>query len=121
MFIAVYIVNIFPFVISFLNLPKLRILSFNPDRDPLGAGYQIIQSKIAVGSGGLTGKGFTKLKLLRVPSEKHTDFIFTLFSEEHGFVGSVFLLIIYGILIYRAIKIGSISRSYFGRLFVMVL
>ena len=111
----------FPFVISFLKpYQKLRILSFfNPDRDPLGAGYQIIQSKIAVGSGGLTGKGFLQgtQSYLEFLPEKHTDFIFTLFSEEHGFVGSVFLLIIYGILIYRVIKIGSISRSYFGRLF----
>ena len=111
----------FPFVISFLKpYQKLRILSFfNPDRDPLGAGYQIIQSKIAVGSGGLTGKGFLQgtQSYLEFLPEKHTDFIFTLFSEEHGFIGSVFLLIVYAILIYRIIKIGSISRSYFGRLF----
>ena len=110
-----------PFVISFLKpYQKLRILSFfNPDRDPLGAGYQIIQSKIAVGSGGLMGKGFLKgtQSYLEFLPEKHTDFIFTLFSEEHGFIGSVLLLIIYAILIYRIIKIGSISRSYFGKLF----
>ena len=110
-----------PFVISFLKpYQKLRVLSFfNPDRDPLGAGYQIIQSKIAVGSGGLMGKGFLKgtQSYLEFLPEKHTDFIFTLFSEEHGFIGSVFLLIIYAILIYRIIKIGSISRSYFGKLF----
>ena len=110
-----------PFVISFLKpYQKLRVLSFfNPDRDPLGAGYQIIQAKIAVGSGGLTGKGFLKgtQSYLEFLPEKHTDFIFTLFSEEHGFIGSVFLLLIYAILIYRIIKIGSISRSYFGKLF----
>ena len=110
-----------PFVISFLKpYQKLRVLSFfNPDRDPLGAGYQIIQSKIAVGSGGLMGKGFLKgtQSYLEFLPEKHTDFIFTLFSEEHGFIGSVFLLIIYGVLIFRIIKIGSISRSYFGKLF----
>jgi len=110
-----------PFIISFLKpYQKLRVLSFfNPDRDPLGAGYQIIQSKIAVGSGGLFGKGFLKgtQSYLEFLPEKHTDFIFTLFSEEHGFIGSVFLLIIYGVLIYRIIKIGSISRSYFGKLF----
>ena len=111
----------FPFVISFLKpYQKLRILSFfNPDRDPLGAGYQIIQSKIAVGSGGFSGKGYLQgtQSYLEFLPEKHTDFIFTLFSEEHGFIGSVFLLIIYAILIFRIIKIGSISRSYFGRLF----
>jgi len=110
-----------PFVISVLKpYQKLRVLSFfNPDRDPLGAGYQIIQSKIAVGSGGLTGKGFLKgtQSYLEFLPEKHTDFIFTLFSEEQGFVGSVFLLVLYAILIYRILKIGSVSRSYFGKLF----
>ena len=110
-----------PFIIAFLKpYQKLRILTFfDPNKDPLGAGYQIIQSKIAVGSGGLTGKGFLKgtQSYLDFLPEKHTDFIFTLFSEEHGFIGSVFLLIIYGVLIFRIIKIGSISRSYFGKLF----
>ena len=110
-----------PFVISFLEpYQKLRILTFfDPGRDPLGAGYQIIQSKIAVGSGGLTGKGFLKgtQSYLDFLPEKHTDFIFTLFSEEQGFVGSVFLLIIYVVLIFRVIKIGPISRSFFGKLF----
>ena len=110
-----------PFAISFLEpYQKLRILTFlNPDRDPLGAGYQIIQSKIALGSGGLTGKGFLKgtQSYLEFLPEKHTDFIFTLFSEEHGFLGSIGLLIIYGIIIYRVLRIGSISRSYFAKLF----
>ena len=110
-----------PFAISFLKpYQKLRILTFiNPDRDPLGAGYQIIQSKIAVGSGGLTGKGFLKgtQSYLEFLPEKHTDFIFTLFAEEHGFLGSISLLLIYIILIYRVIKIGSISRSYFAKFF----
>ncbi len=110
-----------PFIISFLKpYQKLRVLTFlNPDRDPLGAGYQIIQSKIAVGSGGLFGKGFLKgtQSYLEFLPEKHTDFIFTLFSEEFGFIGSVFLLIIYAIIIYRIIKIGSISRSYFAKIF----
>jgi rod shape determining protein RodA len=110
-----------PFIISFLKpYQKLRVLTYlNPDRDPLGAGYQIIQSKIAVGSGGLFGKGFLKgtQSYLEFLPEKHTDFIFTLFSEEFGFLGSVFLLIIYAIIIYRIIKIGSVSRSYFAKLF----
>ncbi len=111
----------FPFIISFLKpYQKLRILTFlNPDRDPLGAGYQIIQSKIAVGSGGLTGKGFLKgtQSYLEFLPEKHTDFIFTLFSEEFGFLGSSFLLIVYAIIVYRIIWIGSISRSYFAKIF----
>ena len=110
-----------PFVISFLKpYQKLRILSFfNPDRDPLGAGYQIIQSKIAVGSGGFYGKGYLKgtQAYLEFLPEKHTDFIFTLFSEEFGFIGSLILLTIYAFIIYRVIKIGSESRSFFGRLF----
>ena len=110
-----------PFIISFLKpYQKLRILTFlNPDRDPLGAGYQIIQSKIAVGSGGFMGKGFLKgtQSYLEFLPEKHTDFIFTLFSEEFGFVGSSFLLIIYAIIIYRIILIGSLSRSYFAKIF----
>ena len=110
-----------PFVIAFLEpYQKLRILTFfNPDKDPLGAGYQIIQSKIAIGSGGLTGKGFLKgtQSYLDFLPEKHTDFIFTLFSEEHGFVGSVFLLIIYAIMIFRILKIGSGTRSYFAKLY----
>ena len=110
-----------PFIISFLKpYQKLRILTFlDPDRDPLGAGYQIIQSKIAVGSGGLTGKGFLKgtQSYLEFLPEKHTDFIFTLFAEEHGFLGSLGLLFIYIVMIYRILKIGSISRSYFAKLF----
>ena len=110
-----------PFIITSLEpYQKLRILTFlNPDRDPLGAGYQIIQSKIAIGSGGFSGKGFlqgTQSYLDFLP-EKHTDFIFTLFSEEFGFVGSVGLLLLYTIIILRIIQIGSISRSNFARLF----
>ena len=110
-----------PFIISFLKpYQKLRVLTFlNPDRDPLGAGYQIIQSKIAVGSGGIFGKGFLKgtQSYLEFLPEKHTDFIFTLFSEEFGFVGSAFLLLIYAIIIYRILAIGATSRSYFAKIF----
>ena len=110
-----------PFIISFLKpYQKLRILTFlDPDRDPLGAGYQIIQSKIAIGSGGLDGKGFLRgtQSYLDFLPEKHTDFIFTLFSEEFGFIGSVGLLILYSIIIFRIVRIGSISRSNFARLF----
>jgi rod shape determining protein RodA len=110
-----------PFVISILKpYQKLRILTFiNPDRDPLGAGYQIIQSKIAIGSGGMFGKGFLKgtQSYLDFLPEKHTDFIFTLFAEEQGFLGSLGLLLLYIIIIYRILVIGSISRSYFAKLF----
>lgn len=110
-----------PFIISFLEpYQKARILTFfDPDKDPLGAGYQIIQSKIAVGSGGLYGKGYLKgtQSYLEFLPEKHTDFIFTLYSEEYGFLGSMFLLLIYAIIIFRILKIGTISRSFFAKIF----
>ncbi len=110
-----------PFIISFLEpYQKSRILTFfDPDKDPLGAGYQIIQSKIAVGSGGLYGKGYLKgtQSYLEFLPEKHTDFIFTLFSEEYGFLGSMFLLLIYAIIIFRILRIGAISRSFFAKIF----
>ena len=110
-----------PFSISFLEpYQKARILTFiNPERDPLGAGYQIIQSKIAVGSGGIFGKGFLQgsQSYLDYLPEKHTDFIFTLFSEEFGFIGSVVLLLIYVIIIYRITVIGNQTKNNFARLY----
>ncbi len=111
----------FPFVVSILKpYQKSRILTFfNPDRDPLGAGYQIIQSKIAIGSGGFFGKGYLKgtQSYLEFLPEKHTDFIFTLFSEEFGFIGSIILLFLYILLIYRVISIGFFVRSFFSKLY----
>ena len=116
-----FFICLIPVGISFLKpYQKSRILTFlNPERDPLGAGYQIIQSKIAVGSGGIFGKGFLQgsQSYLDYLPEKHTDFIFTLFSEEFGFVGSLVLLIIYALIIYRIYKIGSESRNNFAKLF----
>ena len=110
-----------PVGISFLRpYQKSRILTFfDPERDPLGAGYQIIQSKIAVGSGGIFGKGFLQgsQSYLDYLPEKHTDFIFTLFSEEFGFVGSLALLLIYAIIIYRIIVIGIQSKNNFAKLY----
>ena len=110
-----------PFAISILKpYQKSRILTFfNPDRDPLGAGYQIIQSKIAIGSGGFFGKGFLKgtQSYLEFLPEKHTDFIFTLFSEEFGFLGSIILLLLYVLLIYRITSIGFFVRSFFAKLY----
>jgi rod shape determining protein RodA len=114
-------IALLPIAISFLKpYQKSRILTFlNPDRDPLGAGYQIIQSKIAIGSGGLFGKGFLNgsQSYLDYLPEKHTDFIFTLFSEEFGFFGSISILLLYGIIISRIIRIGNITRSNFGKLY----
>ena len=110
-----------PVGISFLkSYQKSRILTFfNPERDPLGAGYQIIQSKIAVGSGGIFGKGFLQgsQSYLDYLPEKHTDFIFTLFSEEFGFVGSIALLLVYVVIIYRITAIGNQSRNNFAKLY----
>ena len=110
-----------PFVISILKpYQKLRILTFfNPDRDPLGAGYQILQSKIAVGSGGLFGKGYLKgtQSYLEYLPDKHTDFIFTLFSEEFGFLGSSILLALYLVMLFRIIRIGQQSKSYFAKFY----
>ena len=110
-----------PIAISFLKpYQKARILTFlNPEKDPLGAGYQIIQSKIAIGSGGLFGKGFLNgsQSYLDYLPEKHTDFIFTLFSEEFGFLGSIFILLLYGLIISRIVRIGNMTRSNFGKLY----
>ena len=118
---SILLILLTPIAISFLKpYQKSRILTFlNPDRDPLGAGYQIIQSKIAIGSGGLFGKGFLNgsQSYLDYLPEKHTDFIFTLFSEEFGFVGSLFILLLYSLIISRIIKIGNITRSSFGKLY----
>jgi len=110
-----------PVAISFLKpYQKSRILTFfNPERDPLGAGYQIIQSKIAVGSGGIFGKGFLQgsQSYLDYLPEKHTDFIFTLFSEEFGFAGSIVLLLIYVLIIYRITLIGIRAKDNFAKLY----
>ncbi len=110
-----------PVAISFLKpYQKARILTFlNPENDPLGAGYQIIQSKIAIGSGGLFGKGFLNgsQSYLDYLPEKHTDFIFTLFSEEFGFFGSIFILLLYALIVSRIVKIGNMTRSNFGKLY----
>ena len=114
-------VALLPIAISFLKpYQKSRILTFlNPERDPLGAGYQIIQSKIAIGSGGLFGKGFLNgsQSYLDYLPEKHTDFISTLFSEEFGFFGSLFILFLYALIVSRIIIIGNLTRSNFGKLY----
>lgn len=111
-----------PFVWSMLHgYQKERVLNFlDPDRDPLGLGYQIFQSKIALGSGGMSGKGFmrgTQSRLEFLP-EKHTDFIFTIIGEELGLVGTLSLLALYGtillILLYMCLR----CRAHFTRLLI---
>ncbi len=120
-YLSVIFLSIAPVAISFLKpYQKSRILTFlDPSRDPLGAGYQITQSKIAIGSGGLFGKGFLNgsQSYLDYLPEKHTDFIFTLFSEEFGFFGSCFILAIYILITWRLVKIGNVSRDSFGKLY----
>ena len=97
---------------------KERVFTFfNPERDPLGNGYHIMQSKIALGSGGISGKGYmegTQSHLNFLP-EMHTDFIFTMFGEEFGFLGVLVLICLYAGLIFLSIKMGLESRSYFGK------
>ncbi|MFP3866922.1 MAG: rod shape-determining protein RodA [Desulfobacteraceae bacterium] len=101
---------------------RQRILTYlNPEGDPLGAGYHIIQSKIAVGSGLLWGKGFlegTQSKLNFLP-EQHTDFVFSVFAEEWGFAGSVFLLLLYMLLILWGLQISRECKERFGNLLAL--
>lgn len=96
-----------------------RITSFlDPENDPLGNGYNILQSKIAIGSGGFAGKGFlkgTQSQLSFLP-EKQTDFIFTMYTEEFGFVGGVTIIAIYTAIIAYGIVIAINSRNHFGRM-----
>jgi len=101
---------------------KRRVMTFlNPSSDALGAGWNITQAKIAIGSGGLTGKGFlqgTQSRLNFLP-EKETDFIFTTLGEEFGFLGSMALLALFMAVIFFGIRIAMASRSQFGRLLAM--
>jgi rod shape determining protein RodA len=96
---------------------RARLLSFvNPDLDPLGSSYQVIQSKIAVGSGGFAGKGWlagTQSQLNFLP-EQHTDFIFSVFAEEWGFIGSCLLALLYLGLLFQAVKIAESARDFQG-------
>lgn len=96
------------------------MLLINPNIDPLGSGYHVIQSKIAIGSGGLFGKGWMNgnQSHLQFLPEHHTDFIFSLLSEEFGFFGVVFLLSIYMIIILRCIYIGIKIDCKFKFLFI---
>ncbi|EKE82808.1 rod shape-determining protein RodA [Idiomarina xiamenensis] len=98
---------------------RQRVLTFlNPERDPLGSGYHIIQSKIAIGSGGIEGKGWlqgTQSQLEFLP-ERHTDFIFAVFSEEFGLMGVSLLLLLYGFVIFRGMIIANRAQDTYGKL-----
>ncbi len=107
-----------------LGYQKQRIATFlNPELDPLGAGYHILQAKIALGSGGLSGKGFllgTQSHLNFLP-EMQTDFVFTMFAEEFGLAGGLTLLGAYALLLAYGFAIGLRSRNQFGRLLAVGL
>ncbi|MCL0052319.1 rod shape-determining protein RodA [Peptococcaceae bacterium] len=99
------------------QIDRLTIF-IDPYRDPLGDGYHIIQSQIAIGSGGIAGKGLfngTQNQLNFLP-EQHTDFIFSVVGEEFGFIGSIVLLLLFFIIIYRGIRIAYLSKDTFGTL-----
>jgi rod shape determining protein RodA len=104
---------------SLYDYQKARVMTFiDPGKDPLGAGYHILQSKIALGSGGVTGKGYmqgTQSQLNFLP-EKHTDFIFTMFAEEMGFIGSLGLLSLYLLVLLAIIFMALRCRTQFARL-----
>jgi rod shape determining protein RodA len=109
-----------PVIYHFLHdYQKQRVQTFlNPESDPLGAGYNIIQSKIAIGSGGFFGKGLTQGSQgqLDFLPEKQTDFIFTMLAEELGFAGVICLLIGYGIVLFFALRLAATCRHGFGRM-----
>ncbi|MDI3480486.1 MAG: rod shape determining protein RodA [Tepidanaerobacteraceae bacterium] len=112
-----------PLVWRFLKpYQKKRIIVFlNPNLDPLGAGYHVIQSKIAIGSGRLLGKGLfhgTQNQLDFIP-EQHTDFIFAVLGEELGFIGGMLLLILFFLLLYRTIQIALKARDLLGTYMVV--
>ncbi|MGX3021787.1 rod shape-determining protein RodA [Ursidibacter sp. B-7004-1] len=118
---VVFLAGFIPIMWFYLmhDYQKTRVMTLiDPEKDPLGAGYHIIQSKIAIGSGGLEGKGWmagTQSQLEFLP-EPHTDFIFAVLSEEHGMIGVLILFAIYLFIIARGLMIGAKSSSAFGRI-----
>lgn len=119
--VGAIILSAIPFAWHFLlhDYQKQRVFTFlNPGEDPLGSGYNIIQSKIAIGSGGIFGKGLlsgTQGQLDFLP-EKQTDFIFTMLAEELGFIGGIFTIAIYCAIIFICIKIAMDTKHQYGKL-----
>jgi len=113
------VVALFPLWGMLHDYQRRRVLTLlDPTQDPLGAGYHIIQSTIAVGSGGLSGKGWlngTQAHLEFIP-ERHTDFIFAVYSEEFGLIGNLVLLVLYALLIGRGLVISANAATVFARL-----
>ena len=116
---AVFVAALFPLWGLLHDYQRRRVLTLlDPTQDPLGAGYHIIQSTIAVGSGGLSGKGWlngTQAHLEFIP-ERHTDFIFAVYSEEFGLIGNLVLLVLYALLIGRGLVIAANAATVFARL-----
>jgi rod shape determining protein RodA len=116
---GLFVVALFPLWGMLHDYQRKRVLTLlDPSQDPLGAGYHIIQSTIAVGSGGISGKGWlngTQSHLEFIP-ERHTDFIFAVYSEEFGLIGNVVLLILYALLIGRGLVIAANAATLFARL-----
>ncbi len=112
-----------PFAWRFLHdYQRQRVLTFiDPSTDPLGSGYHILQSKIALGSGGVFGKGFLQgsQSHLNFLPEKQTDFIFTMFAEEMGLVGAVALVVLYALILAYCFTVALSARHQFGRLLVV--
>jgi len=103
---------------------KRRITTFlNPDQDPYGAGYQVIQSKIAIGSGGIAGKGWLKgtQKGLSFLPMRHTDFVYSVVGEEWGLVGALTAVILYAVVILRGFRVGAMARNGFASLMAIGL
>jgi rod shape determining protein RodA len=116
---ALSIAALFPLWHMLHGYQRKRVLTLlDPTQDPLGAGYHIIQSTIAVGSGGIAGKGWlngTQAHLEFIP-ERHTDFIFAVYSEEFGLIGNLILLVLYTLLIGRGLMIAANAATVFARL-----
>jgi rod shape determining protein RodA len=116
---ALFVAALFPLWGMLHDYQRKRVLTLlDPTSDPLGAGYHIIQSTIAVGSGGLSGKGWlngTQAHLEFIP-ERHTDFIFAVYSEEFGLIGNLVLLVLYALLIGRGLMIAANAATLFARL-----
>ncbi len=116
---GLFVVALFPLWGMLHDYQRKRVLTLlDPSQDPLGAGYHIIQSTIAVGSGGISGKGWlngTQSHLEFIP-ERHTDFIFAVYSEEFGLIGNMVLLILYALLVGRGLLIAANAATLFARL-----
>ncbi len=122
LFSTVLFASLAPLLWNFLyDYQKKRILTFlNPEQDPLGSGYHIAQSKIAIGSGGFLGKGYiqgSQSHLEFIP-EMHTDFVFSIFSEEFGFLGSTILIFIYSYVICYGLYSSYKAKSTYSRLII---